>query len=111
MDLTANIQAAYDLAPAHIRRLMNQSIFDKLVVIDDEIADHVLAEPFRQLLADDLPEALEKPSMAPREAQEEPVEELVGVGAENERTPGLFLTKGSISDSMVRSSRLPSTAC
>jgi site-specific DNA recombinase len=101
LDLTANIQAAYDLAPRHVRRLMNQSFFEKLLVIDEEIDDHVLAEPFRQLLDDDLSRLLAEATPVAKRPKE-PVGALVGVGAsENDRTPDLFLAGGSISDAMV----------
>ena len=101
--LTANIQAAYDLAPAHIRRLMNQSIFKRLIVLDDRVVDYVFHEPFRQLLDDDFTDALEKAEGIP-DWQLEPGLAPTSVEAmspENERTADLALVGGSINDKLV----------
>jgi len=99
LELTANIQAAYDLAPPHIRRLMNQAIFKKLIVLDDRVVGYELHEPFRQLLDPDLSEALEAAERIP-DWQLEPgstpvpgaAEALTGVAPDNERTPPFLRT-------------------
>ena len=58
LDLTRNIQAAYDDAGPTERRFFNQAFFERLDVLEDDIADANLAQPFRALLDDELVEAL-----------------------------------------------------
>jgi site-specific DNA recombinase len=113
LELTANIQAAYDLAPPHVRRLMNQAIFKKLIVLDERVVDYVLHEPFRQLLDDDFMGALEKAERIPDWQLEPglvptPVE---AISPENERTTDLALVGGSINEALVGATGLePATS-
>jgi site-specific DNA recombinase len=103
LDLTRSIQAAYDLAPAHVRRMMNQSIFEKLLISEGEVVGHVLAEPFRQLLSDELTELLEQAKRIP-DWQLEPGRAPVPVASaapESDRTADLSLVGGSINDKLV----------
>lgn len=108
LELTANIQAAYDLAPPHIRRLMNQAIFKKLIVLDDRVVGYELHEPFRQLLDPELTGALEAAERIP-DWQLEPgpapvpdsAETVIPAAPDNERTAALFEDGGSINAKMV----------
>jgi site-specific DNA recombinase len=54
LGLTDDIQAAYMKALPTVRRLFNQAFFEWIKVRAEDVTDVALAEPFRDLLADDL---------------------------------------------------------
>jgi site-specific DNA recombinase len=54
LDLTDDIQAAYGKAGPTVRRLFNQAIFEWIKIDNEEVSEAEFAEPFRDLLADDL---------------------------------------------------------
>ena len=54
LKLAGDCKRAYEMADEKIRRQFNQAFFEKLLVEDDRVRGVVLAEPFAQLLADDL---------------------------------------------------------
>lgn len=78
-----------------MRRLFNQAIFEWIKIDNEEVSEAEFAEPFRDLLADDLLVVLEAP--------------------EGSQTPDLVepdhLVTGSTNNCLARSSRLRSTAC
>ncbi len=59
LDLTNDLQAAYIKASPAIRRLLNGAIFEWIKIRTEDVADVALAEPFRDLLANDLLDELE----------------------------------------------------
>jgi DNA invertase Pin-like site-specific DNA recombinase len=61
LSLTDDIQAAYIKASPTVRRLFNQAIFEWIKISSEEVSEVELAEPFRDLLADDLLVVLEAP--------------------------------------------------
>lgn len=58
LDLLADCQRAYLVAPGHLRRQWNQALFERLVVHDDEIEATEIAEPFATLADPELPARL-----------------------------------------------------
>jgi site-specific DNA recombinase len=102
--LAGNVSGAYAIAGRSVRRLLNQAFFEQLRIREDDVVEAVLAEPFRQLLADDLIQQLEstekfwQDTMAafadPRRAR--PLKT-----PEKDRTPNLSAVGGSISERMV----------
>ncbi len=58
--LTEHIQAAYDLAPGHVRRMFNQAFFEKLLIIGEDELESVLNEPWDTLLDAELATALRR---------------------------------------------------
>jgi site-specific DNA recombinase len=83
--LTDDIQAAYIQASPTVRRLFNQALFEWLKIDSEEVSEAKLAEPFSDLLADDLLIVLEAP-------EDDQAPDPVGRG---------LLVSGSISDCRV----------
>jgi site-specific DNA recombinase len=98
LKLAGDVQAGYAQAGPTVRRLLNQAFFEQLRVREDELMEPVLAQPFRQLLAEDLVEQLE---IADRVWAGLSSSSSSARGSGNERTPDLVLVGGSISDRMV----------
>ena len=104
-----DLRAAYLGATATERRCFNQAFFERLEILEDDVSDAELAQPFRSLMDTELIDALEawtdseahrtEVPTDPDEGRDRAVPALVGVG--NDRTPGLPSTRGSISDQMV----------
>lgn len=106
LELTEDIHAAYCRAEATERRLFNQAFFERLEVDSEEITGNQLAEPYAQLLANDLiAESLPRATVPHQEATglspwaagqepenppEGPFRLLAGVapGGGRKRTPG-----------------------
>jgi len=59
LDLLANCARAYRRAPSHLRRHWNQALFDRFLVLDDDLDQAPLAEPFATLADPELPTRLE----------------------------------------------------
>ncbi len=49
LDLLANCSRAYRTAPGHLRRQWNQALFERFLVLDDDLTETALAEPFATL--------------------------------------------------------------
>jgi hypothetical protein len=54
LSLLDNAQAQYRSVPSTVRRQMNQAVFTRLWLVEDEIAGADLTAAYRRLLADDL---------------------------------------------------------
>jgi site-specific DNA recombinase len=110
LSLTCDVEAAYRDANPTERRFFNQAFFERIEILEDDVSDASLAQPFRTLLDDGFIEALATwtadtaesgpvPTRDLREADHTAVPALVGAG--DDRTPDLFLVRGSIRDEMV----------
>ena len=78
LDLTNDVQAVYLKATPTIRRLLNAAIFEWIKISIEDVADAEFAEPFRDLLANDLLDklrAIEPPAKTPTR---EPVSLVAG---------------------------------
>ena len=102
LSLTEHTQAAYDLAPLHVRRRFNQAFFEQLLVIGEDDIRGVLAEPWGHLLGPDLTDSLGRVDQTPDWllAETEQVG-AAGDSAENDRTPDPERTEGSITRRLV----------
>jgi site-specific DNA recombinase len=58
LDLLANCARAYRRAPGHLRRQWNQALFERFLVVDDDLNRAPLAEPFATLADPTLPDRL-----------------------------------------------------
>ncbi len=103
-----DLRAAYEQANSTERRCFNQAFFERLDVLEDDVVDAELAQPFRSLLDDELIGVLEagrdeasrpEVSVGTSGTPEEAVPAVVGTG--NDRTPDLSWARGSITDKMV----------
>jgi site-specific DNA recombinase len=102
LSLTEYIQAAYDLAPPHIRRLFNQAFFEKLLVTGEDDITGVLAEPWDKLLGLGLTNALAHTEQTPDRLPAEPERMFAAIGSpDNDRTPDPERTEGSITRRLV----------
>ncbi len=54
LDKITNLHVSYRIADDEGRRKLNQALFEKLFIVDDEIAGADLAEPYQQLLDNDI---------------------------------------------------------
>lgn len=61
LDLATAPYAAYLNASPQIRRLWNHALFERFLIIDGEVEDAGLAEPFKTLLDPNLLDQLEAP--------------------------------------------------
>jgi site-specific DNA recombinase len=117
LDLTDNVQAAYEIAPPTVRRALNQVFFKKLYVIDGQIADHVLGDPFGQVLEAGLKTFIAEAKREPLPEWLQPRTEVVPAATvrrepREDRTPDLSLVGGSNTGSMVELAGLePATSC
>jgi hypothetical protein len=97
LQLAGDGQAGYSQAGPTVRRLLNQAFFEQLRVREDDLAEPVLAEPFCQLLSEDLVDQVEVAESERAEA----FRSGTGNGVRDHQTPDLVLVGGSISDPMV----------
>jgi hypothetical protein len=104
LELTSDVQAAYRAAAPDARRFFNQAFFERIDILEDDVADATLAQPYKLLLDQDFIDALadwqsKEADSASAEKAAEPV--LAGTGARTDRTPGLSWAEGSIRTKMV----------
>jgi site-specific DNA recombinase len=78
LDLTNDIQAVYIKASPTIRRLLNGAIFEQIRISAEDVVEVVLAEPFRDLLADDLLDRLRAIENRAKAPTQEPVSLVAG---------------------------------
>ena len=85
LELAEDCHAAYVDADDSVRRLFNQAFFDRLVVHEDGVVTHELAEPFKLLLDPTLPKQLsdERAINSPR-SDAQPVEGHLGAHIEED---------------------------
>jgi site-specific DNA recombinase len=78
LNLTNDIQAAYIKASPTIRRLLNGAIFEWVKISAEDVADAAFAEPFRDLLANDLLDKLGDIENRAKTPSQEPVSLVAG---------------------------------
>jgi site-specific DNA recombinase len=78
LDLTNDIQAVYIKASPTIRRLLNGAIFEQIRISAEDVVEVALAEPFRDLLADDLLDRLADIERRAKTPSQEPVSLVAG---------------------------------
>lgn len=54
LDLAVNCHWVYQHATPQVRRILNQALFEKLILEDSQVVDAILAEPFASLLGQNL---------------------------------------------------------
>ena len=110
LELTRDVRAAYRVAGPTQRRFFNQAFFERIEVLDDDVAEVTLAQPFRALLDEDFVEALA--TSADGAGGDHPGRQVDAesggngaasalIGGGNDRTPDLSVVGGSIRDKMV----------
>jgi hypothetical protein len=91
IDLTKDLAAAYWNASPAERRLLNQAFFERLEIMEDDVAGSTTAEPFRTLLDPDFIAALATGALASEPDRD----------GQNDRTPAYSQDGGSITGKMV----------
>lgn len=119
LDLTTDIQRAYEQGDGQERRLLNQAFFERLEIVREDTADQKLHQPFSDLIAlsrdveegkvatdkAELAAMMGRPTGPPETASEsETAAVQAGLdGGEDERTPATLSGRGgSHVESMVR---------
>lgn len=86
--LMANIQTTYQTAPDVSRRALNQFLFERIEIQDEEITDHQLAGLSGYMLDKELPDELERQGMQfGRESDEADWDGIVEALEDQERAP------------------------